>query len=629
MAMVFLTFGLLRAARLSIHFLVLLAAVLQIVHLALFAVDKLALLYFTSTIVQFLCVYYPMRRAAVLSALAVAHVIIVGALLLPDQFEQVLAQPALFTLINTAAVLMTLHAYRRQIEERQAKLIASEMRARVLKDQIEQQAQMLDAMLKATPDLVLVIDRDQRVLQVNPAMLSAINRRADEVIGKIWDDGDLSRTLWRDDQPAYLTRVFANGETVSYEATGVTTPNGKRDYEVILTPLRESGAVKAVMMNARDITERKKAERALRLSEERYRVTTELISDYAFAINVREDGSLERAWLTEHSFFRQTGYTPEEIDFGAPPHLYHPDDAALVERDLKRVIAGETITNDYRIITKSGEQRWVRIFRRPIFDEAAQRVTHYYGVAQDITMQKLAEAQRLRIAVERERLSVINRFVDAFSHFFRNQLASIESSRYLIEKALQVGQPTGIPRRLAVIHESVLSMRDQLDNLRAVASLSTPTPCAVEQEIRASLQELAPLAQSKNITVTADLAENLPNVWSTPDDLRLAVRHLIANAVHYTDPGGRVTVTARAKERRVLIAVSDTGIGIPPELLGSIFELFYKGDPAMNVNQGGVGLGLSIVRMVAETYGGQVRVESEPGRGSTFFLYLLAADFQP
>jgi PAS domain S-box-containing protein len=629
MAMVFLTFGLLRAARLSIHFLVLLAAVLQIVHLALFAVDKLALLYFTSTIVPFLCVYYPMRRAAVLSALAVAHVIIVGALLLPDQFEQVLAQPALFTLINTAAVLMTLHAYRRQIEERQAKLIASEMRARVLKDQIEQQAQMLDAMLKATPDLVLVIDRDQRVLQVNPAMLSAINRRADEVIGKIWDDGDLSRTLWRDDQPAYLTRVFANGETVSYEATGVTTPNGKRDYEVILTPLRESGAVKAVMMNARDITERKKAERALRLSEERYRVTTELISDYAFAINVREDGSLERAWLTEHSFFRQTGYTPEEIDFGAPPHLYHPDDAALVERDLKRVIAGETITNDYRIITKSGEQRWVRIFRRPIFDEAAQRVTHYYGVAQDITMQKLAEAQRLRIAVERERLSVINRFVDAFSHFFRNQLASIESSRYLIEKALQVGQPTGIPRRLAVIHESVLSMRDQLDNLRAVASLSTPTPCAVEQEIRASLQELAPLAQSKNITVTADLAENLPNVWSTPDDLRLAVRHLIANAVHYTDPGGRVTVTARAEERRVLIAVSDTGIGIPPELLGSIFELFYKGDPAMNVNQGGVGLGLSIVRMVAETYGGQVRVESEPGRGSTFFLYLLAADFQP
>jgi hypothetical protein len=68
-------------------------------------------------------------------------------------------------------------------------------------------------------------------------------------------------------------------------------------------------------------------------------------------------------------------------------------------------------------------------------------VTHFYGVAQDITMQKLAESQRLRMAIERERLAVINRFVDAFSHFFRNQLASIESSRYLIEKRSRWGSP--------------------------------------------------------------------------------------------------------------------------------------------------------------------------------------------
>jgi PAS domain S-box-containing protein len=142
---------------------------------------------------------------------------------------------------------------------------------------------------------------------------------------------------------------------------------------------------------------------------------------------------MERAWLTENSFFRQTGFTQSEVDQEAPLHLYHPDDVALVERDLKSILAGETITNDYRIITKGGEQRWLRIFRRPMFDSANQRVTHYYGVAQDITMQKLAEAQRLRMAIERERLSVINRFVDAFSHFFRNQLASIESSRYLLE----------------------------------------------------------------------------------------------------------------------------------------------------------------------------------------------------
>ena len=141
---------------------------------------------------------------------------------------------------------------------------------------------------------------------------------------------------------------------------------------------------------AQDITQRKQIEEALQISEERYRIVTQLISDYAYLYRIEPDGTLIYEWITADSYKRLTGYTYDES--AAVYHLYHPDDAALAERDVQATIRGQETEREYRIITKAGEMRWIYLRRYPVWDEQHERVVRFYGVAQDITERKRIEA---------------------------------------------------------------------------------------------------------------------------------------------------------------------------------------------------------------------------------------------
>jgi two-component system sensor histidine kinase SenX3 len=111
-------------------------------------------------------------------------------------------------------------------------------------------------------------------------------------------------------------------------------------------------------------------------------------------------------------------------------------------------------------------------------------------------------------------------------------------------------------------------------------------------------------------------------VLGNGDEIALALGNLVANAVTYSPDGGRVVVSARAEPSRVQLSVTDQGIGIPAEEIDRIFERFYRVDPARHRSTGGTGLGLSIVKHVAASHGGDVRVRSVEGQGSTFTLEL-------
>jgi signal transduction histidine kinase len=163
-----------------------------------------------------------------------------------------------------------------------------------------------------------------------------------------------------------------------------------------------------------------------------------------------------------------------------------------------------------------------------------------------------------------------------------------------------------------------------LTRLETQEGVENPVPVDVRGVLMTVLARMRRVARKKNITLQWRRFGRAAEYTVLGDETQLTsmFTNLVDNAVKYTPPGGRVEVTGGSEDTEIVIRVSDTGIGIPETKLPRIFERFYRVDKARSKETGGTGLGLSIVRHIAENHGGRVAVESTPGQGSTFTVYL-------
>jgi len=161
----------------------------------------------------------------------------------------------------------------------------------------------------------------------------------------------------------------------------------------------------------------------------------------------------------------------------------------------------------------------------------------------------------------------------------------------------------------------------ELSRLQGDDPLEAPVPVSVDHVIATAIDTSAIDATARNITVVS-AGETCLEVMGNSEQIMVAVGNLVANAVAYSSEGSSVLVSARSEGPTVAISVTDQGIGIPAGEIDRIFERFYRVDPARHRSTGGTGLGLSIVKHVAATHGGEVRVWSVEGQGSTFTLSL-------
>jgi two-component system, OmpR family, sensor histidine kinase SenX3 len=224
------------------------------------------------------------------------------------------------------------------------------------------------------------------------------------------------------------------------------------------------------------------------------------------------------------------------------------------------------------------------------------------------------------------RVEAIRRdFVANVSH----ELKTPVGARNLLAEAVQeaADEPEAVSRfagrmqtesaRLSRLVQQII----ELSRLQGDDPLEDPESVDVDVVISGAVDQVAIDAQSKHIEVVHDGERGL-HVLGSRDEVTLALGNLVANAVAYSPENSRVLVAATADDLMVDLSVTDQGIGIPPAEIDRIFERFYRVDPARHRSTGGTGLGLSIVKHVAASHGGEVKVRSVEGQGSTFTLSL-------
>ncbi len=260
------------------------------------------------------------------------------------------------------------------------------------------------------------------------------------------------------------------------------------------------------------------------------------------------------------------------------------------------------------------------------FRNAQGQIAGVFVIATDVTAQVLAREQLNSL---REAAEAANRAKDEFlamlGHELRNPLSPILTALQL----MKLQGPQGAERARDVIERQVTHLTRLVDDLLDVSRIARGKVelkrevIELAEVVAKAIEMASPLLEQRNHSLTVDVPRHGLSVNADPTRLGQVVSNLLTNAAKYTPAAGRITVRARAEGGEVVLSVQDTGIGIAPDVLPRIFEMFVQDNQASDRALGGLGLGLTIVRNLIERHGGSVSVRSEgPGKGSEFVVRL-------
>ncbi len=491
--------------------------------------------------------------------------------------------------------------------------------------QLRQSSARYHALFEQQHDGVFILSLEGIHLEVNQRAASMLGYTTDELLSM--KTGNLSA---EPEQSSGIQRRLLQGERIPvYERLFRRKDGSIFPVEISAELVRDEWGQPAYIRSVvRDISRRKAIENALRLSEERYRMISELISEYAFAYRVEPDNTIVREWATA-SFSRLTGYGHDDLETMDTFALYRPQDQERVRNDIAAVINGSEVQGEYEITTASGENRWLQIYRRPVWDRQEQRVIRFYGVAQDITERKETEAimleqERLMMVLKKEQEwnTAIQRMMKVLSHELRTPLTVINTSTEFL-KRMTPDQPMA-QERVALIQNQVQRTVQMLDEVIEVVKgtnrvLFQPRVIHMEQLCMVSLNEMQMTVGAHHRLVF--ISDHRVNQVRADETLisRVLV-NLLSNAIKYSPQGSEIRLELRRENGTVLLEISDQGMGINEEDLPYIFDTFFRTADTSGI--GGIGLGLSIVKDCVELHNGSITVRSEPGKGSTFTVRL-------
>jgi PAS domain S-box-containing protein len=499
----------------------------------------------------------------------------------------------------------------------------------------------LAAIVQSSDDAILSKDLDGVIQSWNAAAERIFGYTAAEAIGQpITMIIPPSRQAEEVDILSRLRR----GERIDHFET-VRVARGGRLVAISLTvsPIRNArGTVVGASKVARDVTDKKRAEEALAEQREWLQTTLESIGDAVMATDVRGEIVFMNA-VAEHL----TGWRREDARgrpcgdvFRIVNELTREPARNPVQRSLNEgVVVG--LANHTLLIGADGSQR-------PIDDSAAPirhpdgRIAGVVLVFRDVSERRRAESERRAAMAERERLleseraaraeaEHANRLKDEFvamvSHELRTPLNAIVGWTELLANentdAETRRRAVDVLRRNTRLQAQLVS--DLLDISRMLSGklrleLQSVDLATVITDV---VQTIQSAVEAKSIQLRLELEDGVGLAVGDPARLQQVVSNLLSNAVKFTPRGGEVAVTLRQADAHADITVSDTGVGIAPEFLSSVFDRFRQADASTTRRFGGLGLGLAIVKQLVEMHGGVVRAESAgEDRGARFTVSL-------
>ncbi|HEV2643043.1 MAG TPA: ATP-binding protein, partial [Candidatus Elarobacter sp.] len=532
--------------------------------------------------------------------------------------------------------------------------VASETTQRVLGEHALREAravaeraeQRLRAVFAQAPAFLAVLQGPEHVFEfVNDEYSQLIGHRpvlghrVAESLPEVTEQGfiDILDDVYRTGQAFVGREIAAMLERVPGE------PPEERILDFVYQPITDAeGRSTGIVVHGSDVSEavmaRREIERLLRVSEQARSRVEESEARYRFLSNTipvqvwtaAPDGRLDYVSERTAEYF---GVTDDDVLGDAWLALLHPDDVALTtERWARSITTGEPYEVEFRL-RKGGtfEYRW-HLARATAQCDEDGTILRWFGTNTDIEDRRRAEAELERLtheAMEANRAK--SDFLAAMSHELRTPLNAIGGYTQLIE--LGVRGPITDEQRVDL--SRIQRSKDHLDALvsdvlnfaKAGAGRMEirAEQIAIRRALHAVLEMIAPQAQEKQLRLESpDIPAELCAI-ADEDRTRQILLNLLANALKFTAPGGTISLGASATASDVAITVSDTGIGVPAAKLERIFEPFVQAEPAVRANDQGVGLGLAISRQLARAMGGDLRVASEPGVGSTFTLMLPRA----
>ena len=505
--------------------------------------------------------------------------------------------------------------------------------------QAEEVRLWLSAVVASSTDAIISFSMDQTILSWNVGAERICGYGPNEAIGQ-----PLSLLApARVEEQAGIIRRLRQGQAVADLQTVWRCKNDSEIHVALsVSPIKDThGQVIGGTAIARDITQQRKAAEALRISEERLRLTVENATDYAiFSTDLQRTVTI---WNSGAQ--RVLGFTESEVLGHSADIIFTAEDRAAGAPELEAQIAmrESRAADDREHQRKDGSRFWaggvmmlmrdangqavgfVKILRDQTADREAKQALER---SQANLVRALDENERARAELQAADIAK-DRFLAVLSHELRNPLASIDSAA-----ALMLTQPLHTPDREAaaqVVKRQAGAMKALLDDLLDVSRLKLGRLELHREKVRlasvvdAALETVRPMLESMGHRLEVDLPTYAIELDADPLRLGQVLSNLLTNAGKYTQPGGSISLKARLVERQAVISVCDNGIGMEPQQIEAMFEMFTQAQRVADRSHG-LGIGLALVKSIVEMHGGKVEAFSRgTGKGSEFRVTLPGA----